>query len=74
MENSNGGLNWKKLKDWYSKLRLFKVWVLNCKNDERSEVISEVFPERMKMKLNQSSLKIQFNIWLDYNLSDKNRA
>jgi hypothetical protein len=24
-------------------LILFKVWVLNCKNDERSGAISEVF-------------------------------
>jgi hypothetical protein len=31
-ENSNGGL---KLKNRYPKLILFKVWVLNCKSDER---------------------------------------
>jgi uncharacterized protein YxjI len=34
----------------------------------------EFFPQRMKIKLNQSSLNIQFNIWPDYNLNDKNRA
>jgi hypothetical protein len=36
------GWNLKKMKDGYPKLTLFKVWVLNCKNDERSRVISEV--------------------------------
>jgi hypothetical protein len=25
----------KKMKDRYPKLTLFKVWVLNCKNDEK---------------------------------------
>jgi hypothetical protein len=38
------GWIWKKLKDEYPKLRLFKVWVLNCKSDEILGVISEVFP------------------------------
>jgi hypothetical protein len=33
------------MKDRYSKLILFKVWVLNCKSDERSEITSEVFPK-----------------------------
>jgi hypothetical protein len=32
----------KKLKDRYPKLTLYKVWVLHCKNNERSGVISEV--------------------------------
>jgi hypothetical protein len=31
------------LKDGYPKLRLFKIWVLNCKSDERSKVINEIF-------------------------------
>jgi hypothetical protein len=36
--------NWKKLKDEYPKLTLFKVWVLICKSDEKWGVVSEVFP------------------------------
>jgi hypothetical protein len=32
-----------KLKDGYSKLTLFKVWVINCKSNKISGVISEVF-------------------------------
>jgi hypothetical protein len=35
------GWNWKELKDRCSKLTLFKCWILNCKSDERWEVISE---------------------------------
>jgi len=34
------------LKDEYTKLTLFKVWVLNCKSDERSEVISKTFSKK----------------------------
>jgi hypothetical protein len=44
MKNSNGGLKLQKLKDGYLKLTLFKVCVLNCKSNEKSEVISDVFP------------------------------
>jgi len=32
------------LKDRYHKLTLFKIWVHFLKNDEKSGVISEVFP------------------------------
>jgi hypothetical protein len=42
-----GDWNWKKLKDDYLKLTLFKIWILNCKNDKISKVISEIlFPKR----------------------------
>jgi hypothetical protein len=34
----------KKLKDKYHKLTIFKVWKPYFKTDERSGVISEVFP------------------------------
>jgi hypothetical protein len=44
MKNYNGVLKLKKkLKDGYSKVILFKVWVPNYKSDERSRVISEIF-------------------------------
>jgi hypothetical protein len=33
------------LKDGYIKLTFFKVYEYDCKNDERSEMISEVFPK-----------------------------
>jgi hypothetical protein len=33
----------KEKKDGYPKLIVFKVWILNCKNDKISAVISEVF-------------------------------
>jgi hypothetical protein len=32
----------KKLKDRYSKLTLFKIWVFNYKNDKTSNIISDV--------------------------------
>jgi hypothetical protein len=41
----------KKLKDWYHKLTLFKVWVLNYKSDERWGAISEVFPKNCNVML-----------------------
>jgi hypothetical protein len=37
------GWNWKILKDEYHKLTLFKVWGYDCKNDEKSKVVSEFF-------------------------------
>jgi hypothetical protein len=39
------GWNWKKLKDEYTKLTLFKVYGYDCKSEERSGVVSEVFPK-----------------------------
>jgi hypothetical protein len=44
-KNLTNGWKWKKLKDVYFKLTLFKFWVLNYKSDKRSRVISEVFPK-----------------------------
>jgi len=46
MENFNLLLKLKnkiKLKDKYLKLTLVKIWVLNYKSDETSEIISEIF-------------------------------
>jgi hypothetical protein len=37
------GWNWKKLKDWYIKLTLFKIYGCDCKSVERLGVVSEVF-------------------------------
>jgi hypothetical protein len=35
----------KKMKDGYLKLILLKIWVLNCKSDEKSGgVVSQIFP------------------------------
>jgi hypothetical protein len=33
--------NWKKLKGRYTKLIFFKVYEIDCKSDERSEIVSD---------------------------------
>jgi hypothetical protein len=50
----------KNLKDKYSKLTLFNVWVLNYKSNEKSWVISEFYPLFFKGTILCSSL-LKFN-------------
>jgi hypothetical protein len=40
-----GKIEKKKIKDWYTKLTLFKVYGYHCKSDKKSGMVSEVFPQ-----------------------------
>jgi hypothetical protein len=45
-------LKFKKLKDGYLKLTLFKVWISFYKHYERWEIINEVFPKKFESHQN----------------------
>jgi len=55
------GWDWKKLKVRYHKLTRFKVWVPYFKSDDRSRVISEIFP-------NKNELHVFISIYMSHQI------
>lgn len=48
----------KKLKDEFSKLTLYKVWLLNYNSDKKSKIISEGFIKKKKRKKKKEKIVI----------------
>jgi hypothetical protein len=51
MDGWNKKKNKKNMKDEYSKLILIKMWNHDCKSNEKSNVVSEIFSNLNNMKL-----------------------